>query len=92
MTAGWHIVSLGVHARVLTICERVCRCRTPQGLRAMMRAMVAIVVPIYVGPHWAAFAVNTGSFAFVAFISCIVSRKAFNLPHETFQCNCVLQK
>ena len=50
-----------------------------------MRAMVAIVVPIYVGPHWAAFTVNTGSFAFVAFISCIVRHfkpSTFHMRHS----------
>ena len=47
-------------------------CRTPQGLRALMRSFVTIVVPIYVGPYWAAFSKTTGSFAFVAFLSAIV--------------------
>ena len=37
-----------------------------------MRSFVTIVIPIYVGPYWAAFSKTTGSFAFVAFLSAIV--------------------
>ena len=53
-------------------CDNCAMCRTPQGLRALLRTFSTIVIPIYVGPYWAAFQKGTGSFAFVVFLSSIV--------------------
>lgn len=39
----------------------------------MLRAYAVILVPIYIGPYWAAFNKGTGSFAFVAFLSIAMS-------------------
>jgi hypothetical protein len=48
--------------------------RTPQPIRALLRPYITIILPIYVGPYWAAFgARDSGCYAFVVCLSMLLA-------------------
>ena len=54
----------------LSLC--VCSCRTPQGIRAMSRFYIVLVIPLFFGPYYAELRQGAHGYAYALFLAIMV--------------------